>query len=139
MHKDDLDKFVQSICSPGADYERALLFFKLLQQATGDFFSFFSSCFTSICDPLGYDRPNTGDLSGPIQDKAVRHHTIVEYTNEEGAVARPEHPQLLVLCMPRMICYIQAWWLNGYLLSYGTLGIREVFSARAGIENFCSC
>ena len=36
MHKDDLDKFVQSILSPGADYEQALLFFKLLQQATGD-------------------------------------------------------------------------------------------------------
>lgn len=28
-------------------------------------------------------------------------------------------------------------WLNGGPLSYGTLGIREVFSARAGIENFC--
>ena len=27
---------------------------------------------------------------------------------------------------------------SGYLLSYGTLGIRKVFSARAGIENFCS-
>ena len=25
-----------------------------------------------------------------------------------------------------------------YLLSYGTLGNRKVFSARAGIENFCS-
>ena len=32
----------------------------------------------------------------------------------------------------KYICYIQAWWLNGYLLSY------DVFSYHASIENFCS-
>ena len=43
-----------------------------------------------------------------------------------------------ILLNVRYVCYVQAWWLNGYLLSYGTLGIRKVFSARAGIESFCS-
>lgn len=36
MHADNLEKFVQSICRPGANYQQALLFFKLLQQATSD-------------------------------------------------------------------------------------------------------
>lgn len=36
MHRGNLEEFVQSICRPGADYSQALLFFKLLQQATGD-------------------------------------------------------------------------------------------------------
>lgn len=36
MHKENLEKFVQSICRPGADYPQAILFFKLLQQAIGN-------------------------------------------------------------------------------------------------------
>ncbi len=41
------------------------------------------------------------------------------------------HKYLSILYTVKYECYIQAWWLNGYLLSYGTLGNREVFSCRA--------
>ena len=46
------------------------------------------------------------------------------------------HVHVAILLYVRYICYVQAWWLNGYLLSYGTLGIREVFSARKTFAPF---